>query len=192
MGFFSLAALSLSALNLPPVCQSAFGGGEDGRWLVEQWNGRRSGHIPRLRISTHWWGFHCQHCLLINLQPTSSIPFKGLKPYSWPSWEDFLTGMALNLSASLQGGFSLWMDSRVDSWTRLWEVEDFILESKASRHWQWTGNSPKIDREAVLDQRRRLYYHLLPSRYLLWTTSKEIDRQEEALLSVNAVEFGFL
>ena len=84
------------------------------------------------------------------------------------------------------------MDSRVDSWTRLWEVEDFILESESSRHWQWTGNSPKIDREAVLDQRRRLYYHLLPSRYLLWTTSKEIDRQEEALLSVNAVEFGFL
>ena len=53
MGFFSLAALSLSALKLPPVCQSAFGGGEDGRGLVEQWNGRRSGHIPRLRISTH-------------------------------------------------------------------------------------------------------------------------------------------
>ena len=71
-------------------------------------------------------------------------------------------------------------------------MEDFILESKASRHCQGTGNSPKIDREAVLDQRRRLYYHLLPSRYLLWTTSKEIDRQEEALLSVNAVEFGFL
>ena len=39
---------------------------------------------------------------------------------------------------------------------------------------------------------RQFINHLLPSRYLLCMTSKETDRREGALLSVNTVKFGLL
>ena len=54
----------------------------------------------------------------------------------------------------LNGVKDWWMDD----WTTPWEEEDFILESKASRHWQWTENIPKT-RGGCL----KILHHLLQS-----------------------------
>ena len=142
----SALLISLEPASSLPVCLWRWWGWTMTCWAVEweeEWTYSKAEKVDSPM------GFFTGSHLLINLQPTSSMPFKGLKPYSWPPWEDFLTGMALNLSASLQGEFNLWMESRIDGWTTPWEEEDFILESESSRHWQWTGNGPKIDRGAA-------------------------------------------